>query len=79
LGSRVFGCDICQEVCPWNARAPETRDPAFMPVYEPAPPLEELAALSAEQFRERFQETPVMRAKYQGLLRNVSAAMESRK
>jgi len=76
LGSRVFGCDICQEVCPWNSRAPETNEPAFRPVYDPAPPLEELAALSPEQFRERFRETPVMRAKYEGLLRNVSAAME---
>jgi len=76
LGARVFGCDICQEACPWNARAPETSDPAFQPVYDPAPPLAELAALSAEGFRERFRETPVMRAKYEGLLRNVSAAME---
>jgi len=76
LGSRVFGCDICQEVCPWNSRAPETNEPAFRPVYDPAPPLKELAALSPEQFRERFRETPVMRAKYEGLLRNVSAAME---
>jgi epoxyqueuosine reductase len=78
LGSRVFGCDICQEVCPWNARAPETSDPAFQPAYDLAPPLEELAALSPEQFRERFRETPVMRAKYEGLLRNVAAAMEIR-
>ncbi len=78
MGSRVFGCDICQEVCPWNARAPETNEPAFRPAYDPAPPLEELAALSPEQFRERFRETPVMRAKYEGLLRNVSAAMEIR-
>jgi epoxyqueuosine reductase len=77
LGSRVFGCDICQEVCPWNARAPETSDPAFRPLYDPAPPLEELAALSAEEFRERFRGTPVMRAKYEGLLRNVTAAMSA--
>ena len=76
LGARVFGCDICQEVCPWNARAPETSEPAFKPVYHPAPPLAELAALSVEEFRQRFLETPVMRAKYEGLLRNVSAALE---
>ena len=74
LGSRVFGCDICQEVCPWNARAPETDEPAFQPAYDRAPPLEELAALSAEEFRERFRGTPVMRVKYEGLLRNVAAA-----
>ena len=75
LGPRVFGCDICQEVCPWNARAPETSDQAFRPLYDPAPPLEELAALAAEQFRERFRGTPVMRAKFEGMRRNVAAAM----
>jgi epoxyqueuosine reductase len=76
LGPRVFGCDICQEVCPWNARAPETNEPAFRPVYDPAPRLEDLAALSTEQFRERFRGTAVMRAKYEGLLRNVEAALQ---
>jgi epoxyqueuosine reductase len=75
LGPRVFGCDICQEVCPWNARAPESNDPAFRPLYDPAPPLEDLAALSAEEFRERFRGTPVMRARHEGILRNVAAAM----
>jgi epoxyqueuosine reductase len=77
LGPRVFGCDICQEVCPWNARAPESSDPAFLPLYDPAPPLEDLAALSAEEFRERFRGTPVMRAKHEGMLRNVAAAMNA--
>jgi len=74
LGPRVFGCDICQEVCPWNARAPVTTEPAFRPLYDPSPPLRELAALKAEEYRERFQGTPVMRAKYEGLMRNVEAA-----
>jgi epoxyqueuosine reductase len=77
LGSRVFGCDICQEVCPWNARAPESSDPAFRPLYDPAPPLEDLAALSAEEFRERFRGTPVVRTKHEGMLRNVAAAMNA--
>ena len=76
LGPRVFGCDICQEVCPWNARAPETDEPAFAARYDPAPPLDELAALTAEEFRARFQHTPVMRTKYDGLLRNVTLAMQ---
>src|SRR6185295_2196496 len=76
LGARVFGCDICQEVCPWNARAPETDEPAFAAQYDPAPPLEELAALTAEEFRARFRHTPVMRTKYDGLLRNVTLALE---
>lgn len=77
LGSRVFGCDICQDVCPWNARSPETTEPAFRPLYDPAPPLEELAALSADDFRHRFRGTAVMRAKHDGLLRNVAAALST--
>ena len=77
LGPRVFGCDICQDVCPWNARAPETNDPAFQPRYDPSPPLADLAALSPEEFRERFRGTPVMRTKYEGMVRNVAAAMSA--
>jgi epoxyqueuosine reductase len=75
LGARVFGCDICQEVCPWNSKAPETVDPAFQPRYDPAPPLSELAALDEAGFRERYRNTPVMRAKYDGFRRNVELAL----
>jgi epoxyqueuosine reductase QueG len=64
-------------VCHWNARAPETAEPAFRPLYDPAPPLEELAALSADDFRHRFRGTAVMRAKHDGLLRNVAAALST--
>ena len=74
LGARVFGCDICQEVCPWNSKAPETCDPEFRPRYDPAPPLAELAELSEAEFRERYRNTPVMRAKYDGFRRNVQLA-----
>ncbi len=75
MGDHVFGCDICQDVCPWNSRAPLTNDPAFAAL--PAS-LEELAHLSPEQFHERFKNTPVSRAKYSGLLRNVAVAMGNR-
>jgi epoxyqueuosine reductase len=75
LGPRVFGCDICQEVCPWNSKAPETSEADFRPRYDPAPSLEELAALSESGFRDRFRNTPVMRAKYDGFRRNVELAM----
>ncbi len=74
IGNHVFGCDICQEVCPWNHRAPIARDPAFAPVAF-APPLEKLAALTEEEFRELFGSTPVTRAHYRGFLRNVAVAM----
>ncbi|MGH9675411.1 MAG: tRNA epoxyqueuosine(34) reductase QueG, partial [Bryobacteraceae bacterium] len=62
----------CQDVCPWNRRAGVSA--AFEPrVY--APPLERLAALTEEEFREMFRETPVTRARYAGFLRNVCVAM----
>ncbi len=73
-GAHVFGCDICQDVCPWNRRAAVTEDPAFAPL-QYAPPLEDLAGLSQEQFREMFRGTPVTRARYSGFLRNVAIAM----
>ena len=74
IGAHVFGCDICQDVCPWNGRAPVTGDPAFAP-RQFAPRLEELAAISEEEFRAMFRGTPVMRARYSGFLRNVAVAM----
>jgi epoxyqueuosine reductase len=72
VGENVFGCDICQDVCPWNSRAPVTEDPSFAPV---TTSLGDLAALSEDEFHRRFENTPVARAKYGGLLRNVAVAM----
>ena len=74
MGSNVFGCDICQDVCPWNGRAAETAEPQFRP-REFAPPLERMAGLSEAEFRGLFRGTPVSRAKYRGFLRNVAIAM----
>lgn len=73
-GSHLFGCDICQEVCPWNRRAPSTLEPGFQPA-SVILDLEESAAMTPETFRERFRRTPVWRAKYAGWLRNVATAM----
>jgi epoxyqueuosine reductase len=76
LGRHVFGCDICQDVCPWNRRRRRQGSPCFEP--RPtldAPDLAELAALDAEAFRERFRHNPVKRAKRRGLLRNVAVAL----
>ncbi len=75
IGNNVFGCDICQDVCPWNRRSPQTETAAFLPREEPAPPLERLAALSEAGFRSLFRGTPVTRARYAGFLRNVAVAM----
>ena len=74
IGHHVFGCDICQDVCPWNRRAPLTEDPAYQP-REYAPALEKLAALSEVEFKALFRETPVLRSRYSGFLRNVAIAM----
>lgn len=73
VGHHIFGCDICQDVCPWNRRAPQSAQPARPELF--APPLEKLAALSEAEFRQMFRTTPVSRAKYSGFLRNVVLAM----
>lgn len=74
MGNHVFGCDICQDVCPWNRRAPVTAGEAFSPS-EVAPALEQLAALSEDEFRARYRRSPVWRTKYRGFLRNVAIAI----
>lgn len=74
FGNHLFGCDICQDVCPWNRRAGETAAEAFQPVNA----CPELVALSAEEFRERYRGTPVARAKVDGFNRNVGVALENR-
>jgi epoxyqueuosine reductase len=68
IGTLAFGCDICQEVCPWNRKAPFAGD-------FPSPELETLADLTPEEFREMFRRTPLWRSKYSGLLRNAATAM----
>ncbi len=76
LGRHVFGCDICQDVCPWNRKRRLRGDAAFEPREGAlAPRLADLAALDAEGFRQRFRRSPVQRAKRRGLLRNVAVAM----
>jgi epoxyqueuosine reductase len=74
IGRHVFGCDICQDVCPWNRRAPTTQEPAFAAAHF-APPLEKLAALSEDEFRDMFRSSPIPRSRYSGFLRNVAIAM----
>jgi epoxyqueuosine reductase len=72
MANHVFGCDICQDVCPWNSRAPLTE--AFEHT-NTAPDLETLSALSETEFREMFRESPLARPKHSGFLRNVAIAM----
>lgn len=74
IGNNVFGCDICQDVCPWNRLAPVTADPAFA-ARNFAPPLAKLDALSEEEFKAMFRGTPVLRARYECFRRNVAIAI----
>jgi epoxyqueuosine reductase len=76
MGRQVFGCDICQEVCPWNRKAPATMLEEFQPQSELVnPELEWLATMAVEEFRQRFRGSPIQRAKHAGLRRNAIVAM----
>jgi epoxyqueuosine reductase len=78
IGRHVFGCDICQDVCPWNRRAPVTGVQEFQP--RPGlvnPSLDELAAMTPEQFRKRFRHSPVRRLGYRRFMRNVEVAKKN--
>ena len=69
----IFGCDICQEVCPWNRKATDTAIPEFQPVDDLSPlDLKWLLSLTEAEFRERFRRTPFDRPGRSGLLRNAA-------
>jgi len=76
MGRHLFGCDICQDVCPWNRKAPLTTATEFEP--RPglvSPVLAWLAEMSEEEFRETFRRSPIRRARRSGLRRNAAIAM----
>ncbi|MCI0353331.1 MAG: tRNA epoxyqueuosine(34) reductase QueG [Acidobacteriales bacterium] len=76
MGNHLFGCDICQDVCPWNRKAPlssardlETRAELVNP------PLAQFGEMTRDNFQQLFRRSPVKRAKYSGLRRNAAVAM----
>jgi epoxyqueuosine reductase len=75
MGTSVFGCDRCQEVCPWNHTADAPDHPAFLPRPQlEAPDLDWLLAFSPETFLRIFHHSPIQRAKFQGFMRNTAIA-----
>jgi epoxyqueuosine reductase len=81
MGWQIYGCDICQDVCPYNRRAPASKVPQFEPrpfrkgesLYRPR--LEQIAEMSEEEFREAFRGSAVKRAKWGGMVRNACVAL----
>ncbi len=79
IGDWVFGCDVCQGVCPWNSRAPLSRETAFSP-RDNCNPIDLIAlfALDESAFRDRFRHTPLWRPKRRGMLRNAAIVLGNR-
>ena len=81
IGRHVFGCDICQDVCPWNGGVTGQRPPtSSLPEFSPRadlinPDLNELARLTPASFNEKFRRSPIKRVKYEGFMRNVAIAL----
>ena len=76
VGNHIFGCDICQDVCPYNATVSFKSERAFHPregMY--APELIPVLSLNEKQFSDRFAQSPILRAKREGFLRNVCVAL----
>ena len=80
IGDWLFGCDVCQQVCPWNRKSEPTDEPVFQPLETMRPvDLCELFALSDESFRTKFRKTPLWRAKRKLILRNAAIVLGNQK
>jgi epoxyqueuosine reductase len=79
MGDWLFGCDVCQEVCPWNRKAPDSEEPAWMARadLEGLDPMD-LPGLSEEEFRRRFHGTAFLRTGRSGMLRNAAIVLGNR-
>ena len=76
IGNLIFGCDICQEVCPWNSKAVPTSEPAFHPRNDNlTPELLSLIDITQSDFSKKYKGSPIKRTKWKGFLRNVIVAI----
>ena len=79
MGNWIFGCDVCQQVCPWNQRFAQASDEsAFSPrSHTLAPDLQDLASMDKDEFDGKYRQSPIKRAKYEGLKRNIQNALSN--
>jgi len=76
MGDWMFGCDICQDVCPWNGKAPQSDEPVFLPLEGNNPvALAALFDMDNDAFRARFRKTPLWRPRRRGILRNAAIVL----
>ncbi|WP_437185690.1 tRNA epoxyqueuosine(34) reductase QueG [Planctomicrobium sp. SH668] len=78
VGEWLFGCDVCQQVCPWNRKASEPSEPSFVPRETSFPTAEELITISDDEFLRRFEKTPLARPGRIGMAKNAAIVLGNR-